>query len=100
VERQLKSLPDGIEKTYEKIISNIPTKDRENALKIMQWLSFSARPLWLDELAQVVGAVPNQESVCFQRSCVYRKPELVLRICSSLITKTESNSPTIVGIIL
>src|ERR1700728_4326924 len=59
LEDQLEDLPHDLDEVYDRIISGIDKKYREHALKIMQWLSFSARPLELTEVAQVIGVVPD-----------------------------------------
>src|ERR1700728_769366 len=56
---QLEDLPYDLDEVYDRIISGIDKKYREHALKIMQWLSFSIRPLQLTEVAQVVGVVSD-----------------------------------------
>jgi hypothetical protein len=99
LEKQLEDLPENLDEVYERIVSGINKKHREDALKILQWLSFSARPLRLAEVAQVVGVVPDlDQSLCFKPSCVSPNPRSVLVICSSLVTETDGkffgmNSP-------
>ena len=86
----MEDLPRDLDEVYERIVSGIHKKYREDALKILQWLSFSARPLRLDEVAQVVGVVPDlDEGLCFKPSCVSSNPRSVLIICSSLVTETD-----------
>ena len=93
LETQLKCLPDGVEKIYDQIISKLNKKHREDALKILQWLAFSARPLLLDEIAQVVGVVFDLDhGLCFKPSCLYPDPQSVLHVCSSLVTQAKGNS--------
>ena len=86
---QLEGLPQSLDKFYERIISGIHKKYREDALKILQWLSFSARPLKLDEVAQVVGVVPDLvQGLRFMPSRVFPDPRSILMICSNLVTET------------
>ena len=59
LESQLEGLPRSLEEIYDRIVSGLSMRDREDALTILQWLSFSARPLKLAEVAQVVGVVPD-----------------------------------------
>ena len=93
VETQLKSLPNGLEEIYDQIISKLNKKHREDALKVLQWLAFSARPLLLDEIAQVVGVVFDSEcGLCFKPSHLYRDPQYVLHVCSSFVTQAKGNS--------
>ena len=87
---RLQGLPHDLDKVYDRIISGIDEQHREDALKILQWLSFSARPLELAEVAQVVGVVPDlDQGLCFKPSRVPSNPRSVLMICSSLVTETD-----------
>ena len=93
VETQLGCLPNGLEEIYDQIILKLNKKHREDALKILQWLAFSARPLLLDEIAQVVGVVFDSEcGLRFEPSHLYLDPQSVLHICSSLVTQAKGNS--------
>ena len=56
---QLQGLPHDLDKVYDRIIYGLDERHREDALKILQWLSVSARPLKLAEVAQIVGVVPD-----------------------------------------
>jgi hypothetical protein len=56
----------------------------------LQWLSFSARPLKLAEVAQVTGVVPDvNQGLRFKPSLVPADPRSVLAICSSLVTEID-----------
>jgi hypothetical protein len=90
LEDQLKDLPHDLDEVYDRIISGIDKKYREDALKILQWLSFSIRPLELTEVAQVVGVVPDtDQGLRFEPSRIFTNPRSVLMICSSLVTETD-----------
>ena len=89
LEDQLEALPHDLDEVYDRIISRINKKYREDALKILQWLSFSVRPLELTEVAQVVGVVPDtNQGLRFEPSRILNNPRSVLTICSSLVTET------------
>jgi hypothetical protein len=90
LEDQLEDLPHDLDEVYDRIISGIDKKYREDALKILQWLSFSIRPLTLSEVAQVVGVVPDtDQGLRFEPSRIFTNPRSVLMICSSLVTETD-----------
>src|SRR3984885_4857976 len=85
LEGQLQCLPHDLDEVYDRIISGL--KHREDALTILQWLSFSARPLELAEVAQVTGVVPDtDQGLRLKPSCVLVDPCSILMICSSLVT--------------
>jgi hypothetical protein len=90
LEDQLEALPHDLDQVYDRIISGIDKKYREDALKILQWLSFSVRPLTLTEVAQVVGVVPDaDQGLRFDSSRIFINPRWVLMICSSLVIETD-----------
>jgi hypothetical protein len=90
LEDQLKHLPHDLDEVYDQIISEIDKKYREDALKILQWLSFSVRPLKLIEAVQVIGVAPDtNQGLCFEPSRIFTNPRSVLTICSSLVTETD-----------
>ena len=87
---QLQGLPRGLDEVYSRIISGLDERHREDALKILQWLSFSARPLKLAEVAQVIGVVADaDQGLRFKPSRVSSNSRSVLMICSSLVTETN-----------
>jgi hypothetical protein len=89
-ESQLDGLPCSLDKVYDRIVSGLNMKYREDALKILQWLSFSARPLKLAEVAQVVGVVPDlDQHLHFKPSRVYKDQRSVLTVCSSFVTEID-----------
>src|SRR5277367_1503510 len=91
---QLQGLPHDLDKVYDRIISGLDERHREDALKILQWLSFSARPLKLAEVAQIVGVVPDaDQGLRFKPSRVSSNSRSVLMICSSLVTETDGELP-------
>jgi hypothetical protein len=89
LEDQLHCLPHDLDEVYDRIISGIK-RHREDALTILQWLSFSARPLELAEIAQVTSVVPDtDQGLRFKPSRVLADPRSVLMICSSLVTEID-----------
>jgi ankyrin repeat protein len=58
----LKNLPKTLNETYARILMNIDEEYRENALRVLQWLVFSAVPLRIDEIAEILIAKPDSDS--------------------------------------
>src|ERR1700722_15209906 len=52
--KALASLPKTLDETYARILCSIDEEHKENALKILQWLCYSARPLHIEEIAEVI----------------------------------------------
>jgi hypothetical protein len=89
LENQLECLPHDLDEVYDRIISGIK-RHREDALTILKWLSFSARPLELAEVAQVTCVVPDtDQGLRFKSSRVLADPRSVLTICSGLVTEID-----------
>jgi ankyrin repeat protein len=85
--KSLATLPQTLDQTYDRILTGISEKDRTYAIRILQWLTFSARPLHLEEVAEVVAIDVGREPV-FDRDEVLLEPLEALDICSSLVTIT------------
>ena len=86
--KQLESLPATLPQTYERVLLNIDENYSQYALKMLQWLTYSNRPLSLLELAEVV-AIDEDENPRFDPERRFPEPEEILLICSSLVTATE-----------
>ena len=60
-------------------------------MRILQWLTFSARPLSVKEVAEVV-AINAARDPAFDRDEVLEDPLEALNICSSLVTITTNEA--------
>jgi hypothetical protein len=71
--------------------------DSQDAFKVLQWLAYSARPLQIDELAEVIE-VDMEGDLRFDPDMRLPDPQDILIICSSLVTtavsKTENDNGT------
>jgi hypothetical protein len=83
--KALASLPKTLDDTYARILCNIDDENSENALKILQWLAYSARPLQIKEVAEVI-TVNIGHSPRFDSERRFPEPRDILTICSSLVT--------------
>jgi hypothetical protein len=81
----LASLPRTLDQTYDRILLAISEEYSEYAMRILQWLTFSARPLAVEEIAKVV-AIDVTRDPAFDREEVLEDPLEALKICSSLVT--------------
>jgi ankyrin repeat protein len=84
----LASLPKTLDETYARILSNIDEEYSQDALKILQCLAYSQRPLWLEEVAELV-AVDVKGEPRFNPERRLPKPRDVITICSSLVTTAK-----------
>ena len=85
----MKSLPKTLDDTYARILCNIDEEHSKDAFKILQWLAYSARPLRIDEVAEVI-AVDIEGDSRFDPENRLREPRDILTICSSLVTTAAS----------
>lgn len=83
--KALSNLPPTLDATYERILCSIEPHYAEYALYIFQWVTFSARPLLVDEIAHAL-AINIDRSPAFDRNDILEHPLDVLRVCSSLIS--------------
>ena len=89
--KALTSLPSTLDETYDRILCAISKEDSEYAVRILRWLAFSARPLLVEEIAEVI-AIDVERNPAFNREEVLEDPLDVLSICSSLVTITTTRS--------
>ena len=83
--KALNTLPKTLNDTYERILSNLDEEYEADAVKILQWLCFSARTMRLDEMVEVL-AIDSR----FRPEQRLPDPEDVLTICSSLVSITAA----------
>ncbi|KAF2124635.1 hypothetical protein P153DRAFT_325872, partial [Dothidotthia symphoricarpi CBS 119687] len=89
--KSLATLPRTLDETYDRILSAISEEDCEYAVRILQWLTFSARPLSVEEIAEVI-AINVARDPAFDRDEVLEDPLEALNICSSLVTITTNRA--------
>ncbi|KAI4645433.1 uncharacterized protein J4E78_009343 [Alternaria triticimaculans] len=83
--KSLATLPKTLDQTYDRILTAISEDDRVYTIRILQWLTFSARPLSLREVAEV-AAIDVAREPAFDHDEVLVDPLEALKICSSLVT--------------
>ncbi|KAL1856206.1 hypothetical protein Plec18170_004075 [Paecilomyces lecythidis] len=80
----MSSLPKDLDETYERILCRIDEESRSIAFTALQFLTFSARPVTLAELAEIVAVKPGS-SIFVDIDRLF-EPSDVLLVCSSLVT--------------
>jgi hypothetical protein len=83
LKEQLNHLPKDLDAMYDQMLSKIAKKNHPHALKILQWLAFSARPLDLAEIAQVMTV--DLQSLYFDPDHQLY-PQFDLNMCAGLVT--------------
>jgi ankyrin repeat protein len=92
----LATLPHTLEKTYDRILCNIPEEDSVYAIRILLWLTFAEQPLSLDEIAEAVAIDPDRDPV-FVEDEKLEDPMELLDICSSLVSIVTDNGDKMPG---
>jgi len=80
-----------LDATYDAILSKLPDQDRNDAERLLEWLSYSAESLSVKQLAEVIVVDLEAEGgpVC-DTDRRYQPPEKVLTVCSGFVTISES----------
>lgn len=90
LKKALSTLPRTLFETYDRIIAEIHEDDRQDVLRLLQWVTFSVRGISLDEAVEVLATNPETEYGPFFDS--HRRlldPRDILTICSGLLTIGE-----------
>ncbi|KAF2738340.1 hypothetical protein EJ04DRAFT_429373, partial [Polyplosphaeria fusca] len=90
LQQALATLPPTLDQTYDRILATIDNDHSQYALRILRWLVFSARPLSVDEVAEVVAIDVKREPI-FDCDEVLEDSLEILNICSSLVTIATEN---------
>ncbi|KAK4166291.1 putative vegetative incompatibility protein, partial [Cladorrhinum sp. PSN259] len=91
LESTLRALPRDLDETYSRILTSIPEIRREKAIRILQFLIYSERPLTVEEAVDAVAirldAHPQFDSK-YKLPC----PNEIARYCSSLVSLVTRRS--------
>lgn len=61
IRKALHDLPKGLDATYDRMLERIDPADQKQVARVLEWLSFSLRPLLLEEVAEIFILDPNSE---------------------------------------
>lgn len=101
VEEILKSLPEGLDAVYERVLErldSLPGAQKKRAIQILRWSLFARRPLTVDQL---VGILAIREGDKFLKSKqLIRDPHRhILELCSPFIEiRRASHEPYGIGV--
>ena len=89
--KQLQTLPKGLYETYDQILLKINNLgDRMDTKTFLQWLSFSACPMSLEEISEVVVVdFESEDGPEYTPQRRYFNKRDVLKNCSSFITESK-----------
>ncbi|KAM5521098.1 hypothetical protein FOXYSP1_14988 [Fusarium oxysporum f. sp. phaseoli] len=85
----LKSLPRDLNETYCRMLKNIPPEYRRGAIRLLQFLVYTKRPLTLAEAIEVIATEIDQEPRGFDVDGRLSLKADILRYCPSLVIIAE-----------
>ncbi|KAL2071840.1 hypothetical protein VTL71DRAFT_13075 [Oculimacula yallundae] len=86
IRQALNDLPKGLDTTYDRMFANIRKDDQIQVARVLEWLSFSLRPLLLEEVAEIFILDPNA-SIPFDTENRLVTPSAVLEFLSGFVTQ-------------
>jgi ankyrin repeat protein len=81
----LANLPPTLDATYGRILDQIPERYREQSIGILQVLTWSERPLRIEEAVDFLAVNPYRQPGFDERNRM-PVPREIVRLCSSLVT--------------
>ena len=84
--KALKTLPNGLDESYTRAMDRIDLQDqdpRQLAYRILYWISYTLRPLTVDELRHALGVEPEESE--FDEENLIDEGDIIA-VCAGLIT--------------
>lgn len=91
----MRTLPETLDATYERILQAIDAEDREHAYRALELLAFSKRPLRVEEAAEAIVIVPGCKS--FDPDDRFFDPKDVLSICAGLVKRVQDGNDLVLA---
>ncbi|KAF4340702.1 hypothetical protein FBEOM_5418 [Fusarium beomiforme] len=85
IEIALESLPNDLNETYRRMVQNIPSEYKSSAIRLLQFLVHTKRPLTLPEAVEVIATEIDQEPRGFDVKRRLFQATDILRYCPSLV---------------
>ncbi|KAK9445083.1 Pfs, NACHT and Ankyrin domain protein [Metarhizium brunneum] len=86
IKTALYHLPQDLKETYERMVRSIPKDCRNSALRLLQFLVHTHRPLTVPEAVEIIATDIEEDPPCFDVDGRVFGEEQVLRHCPSLIS--------------
>ncbi|THY04866.1 Pfs, NACHT and ankyrin domain protein [Aureobasidium pullulans] len=91
VEKTLRELPKDLYGTYARILEQILEQNVPKVVRVLQLLTWSERPLLLEEMVDAIAVRPNDEPA-FNPLNRMPRPRDILRICPSLVLLVDKSA--------
>jgi ankyrin repeat protein len=88
VREELSSMPATLDETYDRILRSVPSSQQRFVQSALHWLSFSARPLLLEELAEA-SCIRPETGVFDPDTCRLFNDSMIMDLCGVLVTSTK-----------
>ncbi|CAG7915968.1 unnamed protein product [Penicillium olsonii] len=90
MEEALESLPRDLDKTYERMLESIPTERKSDAIRLLQFLVHSKRPLTLAEVKEVIATkIENDSQGFYMKRRLFCETE-ILTYCPGLVIVVDA----------
>ncbi|KNB15969.1 hypothetical protein FOXG_14283 [Fusarium oxysporum f. sp. lycopersici 4287] len=89
IKTALRSLPRDLNETYCRMLQNIPSEYKRSAIRLLQFLVYTKRPLELAEAIEVIATEIDQEPRGFDVDGRLSLKTDILRYCPSLVIIAE-----------
>lgn len=91
----MRTLPETLDATYERVLQTIDPEDREHAHRALELLAFSKRPLRVEEVAEAIVIVPGCKS--FDVDDRFFDCADVLSICAGLVKRVQDSNDLVLA---
>ncbi|KAG9526562.1 Pfs, NACHT and ankyrin domain protein, partial [Aureobasidium melanogenum] len=88
--KALNTLPTTLDETYARILDNLPSMYLQDTIKLLQVLTWSERPLLIEEAVDYL-AVELESEPGFDKENRLPVPKEIMRFCSSLVTVAQAS---------
>jgi len=92
IQTTLDSLPRTLDSLYGRMLLEIDPAHQKHAIAGLQWLSSSARPLYLDELTEAISMTPNEPPIFSPQKRLWDISEILRILPAGLVTVTRDAS--------
>ena len=86
VRKALKSLPETLDKTYERMLRNVHPNLRDYAVRLLQWLCIADGPVYLDDIMEAFATSIGEEPY-FDPDARFVSSDKVHALCPGLIIR-------------
>src|SRR3569833_2740138 len=90
VQKALRSLPTTLNRTYSRMLAELPESKLHDCKRLLQFLAYSERPLRIDEAVDVL-AVDSSQKTRFDIRNRMPNPMEISKFCASLVITVEED---------